>query len=293
MSVATSETILEEDRRLVHHVGKIYLNREDPDVVDVNLERIATYAQQLDDPYRGRELIFVSPSHEFSVGDNRRANICRELAIKYRPRNLQLFLNVESFDQTIHLNQNYGDSHVLVYKDTREPLVLDDMDVRQHFDYVFEGKLLLPVLSVINLLRRCRGPVTFVHSGRTPSFDQPIATIVPPLKILLSFLWQEASSSDRGRFDMTFTIGLDSEQKQQLHRHCIDISPGETQSGDGFSSAKLPGPDENTDIYIHMETKPVRYDFPILRVYTRRLVTGGGVPTPLEPRWTPRLTFTF
>lgn len=291
-SVTSSEIILKDDERLVHFVGMIYRKREDENVVDVNLERIATYAQQLDDLDHRRQIMFISPSEMYRLSDNERANICGELARRYRPRNLKLLLSIESPDQTHLFNQNYGDSQVLVYNSTSEPLLLDDMDVRNYFDYEFEGTVLFPVLSVMNLLRRCRGPVTFVHDGRTPTFDLPIATIVDPLKTLLSFLWQEASSSDRGRFDLTFTTSLNSQEKQQLHQHCIDISPGETQSENGLTYAKIPTPDGSSVVYIHMDTNPTGsfLHFADLRVYTRRFLSGEGVPTPLEPRWTPRLT---
>lgn len=282
---SADSAILREEQRLVHHIGMIYLNREDQDVVDVNLERWTTsYAHHIDDLDR-RETISISPRHFDSESLVKGANICRELAILYRPRNLNLILCIDSSDQTNMLYQNYGDCNVIVIKFTGEPLVLDDMDVRQYLDYDIQGKISLTMFSVINLLRRCRGPVTFVHKGFENSFDQPIATIVPPLKKLLSFLWQEASSSDRGRFDLTFTIPLNREQKQQLHQHCIDISPGETQSEVEFSSAKLPGPDESTVVYIHMETT-----YQCLTVYTRRLLTGRDAPIPLEPRPTPWLT---
>lgn len=285
-----SQRSLEEevrDQKLVYDVGRIYINREDQTVVDANFERFATYAQQLADRYRRRQYIIILPSIEMSESFNRAATICADVAKRFRPRNLSILLTVEDAGQTNALNHNYGDSYVLVLNKTREPvepLVLDDLDVRQYFNYEFEGRISMTMLSVINLLRRCRGPVTFVHKGSL-SFDQPLATIVPPLKTLLSFLWQEASTSDRGKFDLTFTIVLDREQTQEIRQHCIDISPGETHSEVGIISAKLPGPDESTVVYIHMVTERI-----FLRVYTSRMLTGGGAPVHLEPRWAPRLT---
>ena len=108
-SVTSSEIILKDDERLVHFVGMIYRNREDQNVVDVNLERIATYAQQLDDLDNRRQIIFISPAEMYRSSDNESANICGELARRYRPRNLKLLLSIEYPDQTHLLYQNYGD----------------------------------------------------------------------------------------------------------------------------------------------------------------------------------------
>ena len=231
-----------DDRNLVYGVGMIYKNRENQHIIDAGLEQSARDAQQI-----GDGIIFLkADSVEMSQRDVETANICRQMAIRYRPKNLNLYINIENHETNSILNQNYGDSKITVYKDNEEPLDLGDMDVRSYFHYEFEGTgghLMVPIDSFISLIRRCQGTVFFQHSpasGDIRTFDEPSATIVPSLKRLLTFLWEQASSRKLD-LDLNFSLRLDIGQQQEIHSHCTSISPGAYEmNGESMGVAEIP-----------------------------------------------------
>lgn len=277
----TDEMInLREDRELVRSVGAIYLHREDQTITDPNFERLATLARQYDDEYSQMRRSILLATEE---NQSRTPEICAAVALRFRPKNLKLVLYIDDSNASA-LEHNYGDSQIFVSYFADAPLMLDNMDVRQYFNYTFEvATTPMPMSQVYNLLRRCRGRVTLVN--KSPSFDNPPETIVPHLKTLLEFLWQEALSSDRGKFDLTFFILLNDEQKRQLRQHCIDISPeGTTTNYPQKIRARLPVPDESTILDIYMVIEHAEYDYSTFRVYTNRS-TLEGLSIPLEARW--------
>lgn len=166
------------DKNLIYGVGMIYKNR-DQHVIDAGLEKSARDAQSIHDG-----IIFLkADSVEMSQRDIETANICRRMAIRYRPKNLDLYISLINHETNNILNQNYGDSKITVYKDNEEPLVLGDMDVRSYFNYEFEGStdLLVPIDSLISLFRRCQGPVFFTHTSYPDVrvFDEPSELLFP------------------------------------------------------------------------------------------------------------------
>jgi len=217
------------DRNLVYCVGMIYKNRENQHVIDADLEQVAVDAQQIGDGH----IVLNADILEMSQRDIETANICRQMAIRYRPKNLDLYICINNHETNSILNQNYGDSKITVYKENEEPLVLEDMDVRSYFNYEFEGStnLLISIESLVSLFRRCQGPVSFtcISNPDVRVFDEPSETIVPSLKRLLTFLWEEASSRER-KIVLRFNMVLDIGQRQELHQHVLDISPPEAES---------------------------------------------------------------
>ena len=168
----------------------------------------------------------------------------RELAKRYRPRDMELEMTINSsFEDDALIYDYYGESSICINLEVDMAIDLGRLMLGRtnYFSYKFKSNfpLRISVLSLINLVEGCMGPITFLHNEYhalgTPTpwaktLEGPDSEMLSGVQRLVSSVMARASSN-YSPVRLLLQVTLTDQERTQLRTFCTELSPTATSSG--------------------------------------------------------------